>query len=587
MKITLLPDIQAKKEKHAIKKEHRRKSKAKQQKKRNSRYLKRRGFFHVFVTSLLATTLLVGGIGAGILYNKIDRVVIYSQEQIDEDIDLLRTQIEYYYNNWNAQEGMSEDEREKQFIIMMQMCLLPICERNMFTGAAGALYNDKGVKMCGTDETFGLIQEHFDSDVSYSPLWRRYYKAGNRPSADILEMYNDYLNKSYTDNRYNAKLVSGYIDGDVFYYGKIAFYEPGETGASEEVMVYDCSPTDTDGMQKIDEFAPMDRTGEYDHYIPVLHKTSDVTAESELESIYMEFAGDEQLPASTTVGEEAFYKYTLQYSGRIQVADDKEYILVLSFHYDCMKENGAWIVRYCISFGVVILLLAFFIAKYRYVRLKAHYEFEDYQKNLTNAMAHDLKSPLMVISGMAENLKEQVHTEKRDYYAQEIMRLVGDMNHMIEQILGFSKLGNINKLENKEMVDMRKLIEEIVENYEELCTDDSKPIDVEGELLVEGDAVLLRQMTENLVGNALLHADVGVISIELSDHVFCIKNNYLGTLTQEDVPRLLQAFEKEESRKRTGGHGLGLSIVNQIVLLHGWNLTVKIADKYFMVCITI
>lgn len=587
MGFTILPDMQAKKEQRRKRKERKEKRQAGIAKKRRKRYLKRRSFASVLLSSLLITAVILGTIGGGILYYRVNAAEQESIQGLDDIADIIQSNMQNSYTKWQGRTDLSAAEREEQFRAFMYLYIQIIPDMFSFSEGTCTIYDTDGNVLASTGDSAGLIQEHFEEGSSaenpHPLVWRKCYAAGNQPDEKIMKEYGEYYQKMCLGEEYDVRVASGYLDGDVFYYGKIEFYAPGETGAKKLIKTYDCSPVDTSGMQEIHPYEQTDRIGEYDYYIPLLHRAAGAETEAEANLIYEEYKSDERLSGTSSMGEKGFGRYVRSTFDRIQVAEDKEYILVTAVQYDYMEQNGAWIWKYCLAFLASILLFGFMIAKYRYMRLKAHYDFEDYQKNLTNAMAHDLKSPLMVLSGMAENLKEQVHTEKRDYYAEEILRLVGDMNHMVEQILGFSKLGNVNVLGKKEAVDVRRLTEEIVHGYEQLCMDGRIHIDVEGDLSVEGDAVLLRQMVDNLVQNALVHGDAGVIAIELSEKSITIENPYSGPLTQKDVPRLLTAFEKEDSRKQTGGHGLGLSIVKQIVELHGGRLSVTIADKRFCV----
>lgn len=576
MRFSIWPDMQAKKE-------QRKKRKEQKDKRHRKRYLKRKSFVGILTSTLLVTIMIFGTIGGGILYYRVNAAVQESKNELKDRIDIIRNNMQNSYANWQEKTELSAAEKEEQFRNFMYLYILTIPDLIPFSEGTGAIYDTDGNILASTGDPIGLLQEHFDegsnADDSYSLVWRKCYAAGNHPDAGIMKEYGEYCQKMYQGEEYDVRVASGYLDGDVFYYGKIEFYAPGKNG----VKTYDCSPADTSGMQEIHPYERVDRTGEYDYYIPLLHRASGAETQTEANLIYEEHKSDERISGAVSTGEKGFGRYVRSTFDRIQVADDKEFILVTAVQYDFMEQNGAWVWKLCLAFLVAILLFGFMIAKYRYVRLKAHYDFEDYQKNLTNAMAHDLKSPLMVLSGMAENLKEQVHTEKRDYYAEEIIRLVGDMNHMVEQILGFSKLGNVSEIAKKESVDVRKLTEQIVHGYEQSCPDGHVHIDVEGHLMLEGDTVLLRQMMDNLIRNALVHGDAGVIAIELSEKSITIENNYSGPLTQKDVPRLLEAFEKDDSRKQTGGHGLGLSIANQIVSLHGGILSVHIGDEVFCV----
>ncbi len=588
MGFTILPDMQAKKIKNEQKKEYRAKRRERKGKRQTKRYLKRKRFWGVLVSSLFFTILVFGSIGACILHYRMEAATQESVQQLEDMITIISNNMQHSYTVWHDRADLSEDEKDEQFRIWMSRYIYMIPDLYPFSEGVAAIYDVQGNLLCSTNDSVGMIQDHYESNRSlddpYYIAWMKEYTAGNQPSEEILDEYVQYMEKQSHGEEYEVNVSSGYLDGDVFYYGKIDFYEPGK----KLVKTYDCSPADTSGMQVIEQFVPSERTDEYDYYIPIIHRKVSAFMEQEASAIYEEYKEDERLSGATSVGEQGIGSYTMSTFDRIWITDvdGEQYILVTAVQYDYMEQNGTWVLRYCLIFAAMSVVIGCFIGRYRYVRLKAHYDFEDYQKNLTNAMAHDLKSPLMALSGMAENLKEQVHTEKRDYYAEEIIRLAGDMNHMVEQILGFSKLENVHMLEKKEAVDMRQLTDEAVHSYESYYGDDRFQFDVEGNLTLEGDIVLLRRMMDNLVQNALVHGDAGVITIELQEKSITIENEYSGGLTQKDVPRLLQAFEKDDSRKQTRGHGLGLSIVKQIAELHDGKMSVIIKDKRFCVKIS-
>ena len=68
---------------------------------------------------------------------------------------------------------------------------------------------------------------------------------------------------------------------------------------------------------------------------------------------------------------------------------------------------------------------------------------------------------------------------------------------------------------------------------------------------MRGNEVMLRQMIDNLLQNAILHGEEdGQIEINIGNGIYQIRNTYTGTLTTEDAKKLLKPYAKEEDRKR-------------------------------------
>ena len=124
--------------------------------------------------------------------------------------------------------------------------------------------------------------------------------------------------------------------------------------------------------------------------------------------------------------------------------------------------------------------LVLIISKISYEKLKGFYRNEDYRKALMNSMAHDLKTPLTVMSGYAENLKENVQTEKREHYAEAILENTNYMNGIITDVLGLAKLEEETAKSKIEKLDFCEIAKAMAERIKPLLEEKNITLSVEG-----------------------------------------------------------------------------------------------------------
>ena len=89
---------------------------------------------------------------------------------------------------------------------------------------------------------------------------------------------------------------------------------------------------------------------------------------------------------------------------------------------------------------IIFFIAAYILSKQTYKTYLKQEELERQRKEMTDALAHDLKTPLSIISGYAQNLQEDVHTEKREHYAGHITANVNRMDKIIRKMLEMSRL---------------------------------------------------------------------------------------------------------------------------------------------------
>lgn len=242
----------------------------------------------------------------------------------------------------------------------------------------------------------------------------------------------------------------------------------------------------------------------------------------------------------------------------------------------------------CIGIMVLVgvLLLTLLIAGDYYriycVRLKV----EKYYRDTSCALVHDLKTPLTAISGYAENLKENVHTEKRDYYVNAICKNVDNMSRTIENVLELARVEHFERELSREELKLEEVAKEIVEQYERQAREQQLTVSIQGALCIQADRELMKRAMENLIGNAVKYTSPKEqIIIEMGEGKCSVTNTGIA-IPQGQIEELWKPFVKgNEARTAATGTGIGLAIVREILMLHGFDGKMESRDN--SVCVTI
>ena len=190
-------------------------------------------------------------------------------------------------------------------------------------------------------------------------------------------------------------------------------------------------------------------------------------------------------------------------------------------------------------------------------------------------MAHDLKSPMAAIAAFAENLSDNIATDKREYYAGKIEEKVAQMNKMVNDILEFSKSENAPAVIAKVNVDIGEVIRGAISDNEHNIKERSLKINcAEKEITIQTDDKLFTQAVSNLINNAVLYSKAGsTIEITFDEKSIVITNTPAEKV--ENAEDLKQPFVKGSAERGTKGSGLGLAIAENNLAMLGYKLDVK------------
>ena len=193
-------------------------------------------------------------------------------------------------------------------------------------------------------------------------------------------------------------------------------------------------------------------------------------------------------------------------------------------------------------------------------------------ESFSYSVSHDLRAPLRALYGNAQILEED-YGEQLDKEAKKYLKKIHDnvnrMDTLINDLLAFSKVGK--KEVRKSLFSMDLLVRSI---FEELNADG---IDVEILDLPEavGDYSMLKQVWTNLISNAIKYTSktdnphITVGSRQLPNEVeYYIKDNGAG-FDMAYSEKLFGTFQRLHDASEFEGTGIGLAIVQRIILKHG------------------
>ncbi len=199
-------------------------------------------------------------------------------------------------------------------------------------------------------------------------------------------------------------------------------------------------------------------------------------------------------------------------------------------------------------------------------------------------MSHELRTPLNAIIGLTEmmvNNATRFGTEKALEPLRRVHRAGNHLLDLINQVLDLSKI-EAGKLElTLETVNIARLIDEVVGTVGPLAQQNQNRLTVEcpsdiGSLVV--DALRLRQILLNLLGNACKFTKAGEVSLRVAPAStdgrgwveFVVADTGIG-MTPEEVGRLFEEFTQadQSTARRYGGTGLGLAITRRLCHMMG------------------
>jgi PAS domain S-box-containing protein len=207
--------------------------------------------------------------------------------------------------------------------------------------------------------------------------------------------------------------------------------------------------------------------------------------------------------------------------------------------------------------------------------LQANKEMEAF----TYSVSHDLRAPLRIIDGFGEILLKDYGTKLDEEGAKTLRVIMSNAKHMgqlIDDLLNLSRLGRA-KLSVK-YSDMQEIVEEVVEAIKVMAPNVNAEIKIGFLKAVECDPSLMRQVWMNLISNAIKYSrkkehPLIEIACNVTDDnvVYYIKDNGVG-FDMKYSHKLFGVFQRLHKTSEFEGTGVGLALVQRIIIKHGGNI---------------
>ena len=208
------------------------------------------------------------------------------------------------------------------------------------------------------------------------------------------------------------------------------------------------------------------------------------------------------------------------------------------------------------------------------------------QREMVNAVSHELRTPVARLRFGLEMLEDAPNDRAQQKYMQSMDDDIQELDRLLDEILTYARLEHGTPSLKWQVVDLNAMVEQLIAELALLRPDISVqrgPFSAaNAQVMLEAEARYLHRALQNLVSNAMRHAEARVwISYWMGRQRCKIEIDDDGPgVPEPDRQRIFTPFIRlDDSRTRaSGGHGLGLSIVQKIVHWHGGQIEVSGSD---------
>ena len=202
-------------------------------------------------------------------------------------------------------------------------------------------------------------------------------------------------------------------------------------------------------------------------------------------------------------------------------------------------------------------------------------KLEQMRTEFLGNVSHELKTPIALIQGYAEGLKEGVNDdpESREFYCDVIMDEASKMNHMVKNLLTLNQLEFGNEEIQFERFDLTKLVDGILQSMEYFAEQAHATIQFikPDPVYVWADQYKVEQVVRNYVSNAFHHVSGRmIVEVKIETDGEVARTTVFNTgapIPKQDLAHIWEKFYKVDKAhtREYGGNGIGLSIVKAIM----------------------
>jgi two-component system OmpR family sensor kinase len=199
-------------------------------------------------------------------------------------------------------------------------------------------------------------------------------------------------------------------------------------------------------------------------------------------------------------------------------------------------------------------------------------------KLLSDAVSHDLRTPLARLRFGIEALQETQNPQLRDKYQRHLCRDIDEMERLVNVLLSYARIEQSMIAVEQQSIELNDLVSQCVEA---VINSDScnKAISwhPKGNAIVKGDMNYLSMLVNNLLGNAIQYANdkVNLTVLKKTGKLHLIISDDGPGIAKEKRNELLKPFMRGEQAHDKPGYGMGLAIVTRIAQLHDATISIS------------